>query len=266
MNALNTAAHEPVLTAKKVGLRERSKRERQDRIIMAARNMFAEYGYDATTLRQVAERAGLGLGTLFNYISDKRDLIYLVFNREVSVACDAALLAPRPWQSFTEKILSMVEPNYRLFGSEPVLSRILLSEILQHTPGLHLAEHTAIRDRFIRGIEEVVTEAQQSGEIASTENPKLIARHIFFSYSAALRWWLSASEAPEWRCGLREFAEILKLQTTGLNLRSNSKSAGQPLTRVSSSAARSRTTRPAMSGSLATRTPKTKRARALQKA
>ena len=39
----------------------------------------------------------------------------------------------------------------------------------------------------------------------------MIARHIFFSYSAALRWWLAASENPEWRAGLRDFAEILKL-------------------------------------------------------
>ena len=66
----------------------------------------------------------------------------------------------------------MVEPNYRLFGSEPVLSRILLSEVLQHTPGLHLVEHIAIRDRFIRGMEEVVEEAQASGEILSTEIPQ----------------------------------------------------------------------------------------------
>ena len=84
--------------------------------MLAARNLFAEHGYDATTLRQVAQRADLGLGTLFNYISDKRDLIYLVFNQEVSAVTSASLAAPRPWQTFNEKILSMMEPNYRLFG------------------------------------------------------------------------------------------------------------------------------------------------------
>ena len=259
-------AREPVVATKKVGVREKSKRERQDRITIAARNMFAEQGYDATTLRQVAERAGLGLGTLFNYISDKRDLIYLVFNQEASIACDASLAAPRPWQSFTEKILGMVEPNYRLFGSEPVLSRILLSEVLQHTPGLHLAEHVAVRDRFIRGMEEVVAEAQQSGEIASTETPQLIARHIFFSYSAALRWWLSASEHPEWRSGMREFADILKLQTTGLHARADFDRASKAITLAASSGTRSKTTRPAVSGGVVAGIPRAKKARTLQKA
>ncbi len=213
-----TVELEPLVKAKKVGPRERSKQERQDKIMMAARKLFTERGYDATTLREVAEMAGLGLGTLFNYISDKRDLIYLVFNQEVSMVTGTSLAALRPWQSFSAKILSMVEAYYRLFGSEPDLSRILLSEVLQHTPGLHLAEYLGTRNRFIRGIEEVVAEAQATGEMSSTESPELIARHIFFSYSAALRWWLASSEFPEWRAGVREFAAILKLQSMGLGL------------------------------------------------
>lgn len=220
---------EPVVEAKKVGVRERSKQERQDRIMMAARKLFAEHGYDSTTLRDVAQLAGLGLGTLFNYISDKRDLIYLVFNQEVRLVTDTSLAALRPWQSFNEKILSMVGAYYRLFGSEPMLSRILLSEVLQHTLGFHLAEYIRTRDRFIRGMEEVVAGAQATGEIGSTENPKLIARHIFFSYSAALRWWLAASEHPEWRTGVREFSAILRLQTTGLCLRPTSEKSSRRL-------------------------------------
>jgi len=260
---------EPVVKVKKAGVRERSKQERQDRIMMAARKLFAEQGYDATTLRQVAERSGLGLGTLFNYISDKRDLIYLVFNQEVSVITDVALAAPRPWQNFSEKILGMIEPNYRLFGSEPVLSRILLSEVLQHTPGFHLAEHIRIRDRFIRGMEEVVREAQRSGEIGSTESPELIARHIFFSHSAALRWWLAASENPEWRSGLRDFAEILRLQTTGLGLRTKAKIDKKGANGVSLAASgnkRVKATRTPAGGRSTSRVSKTKRTRPLQKA
>ena len=254
------------MEAKKTGVRERSKRERQDRIMMAARNMFAEHGYDATTLRQVAERAGLGLGTLFNYISDKRDLIYLVFNREASVACDASLAAPRPWQSFSEKILGMVEPNYRLFGSEPVLSRILLSEVLQHTPGFHLAEHIRIRDRFIRGMAEVVAEAQASGELGSTASPELIARNIFFSHSAALRWWLAGSENPEWRSGMRDFSEIMKLQTHGLTSKPEQWTGTHGLSLTAAGAGRGKLARPAAAKRLALRVAQTKRALPLQKA
>ena len=234
--------------------------------MMAARKLFAERGYDATTLRDVAKQASLGLGTLFNYISDKRDLIYLVFNQEVSVATDVSLAAPRPWQSFSEKILGMIEVNYRLFGSEPVLSRILLSEVLQHTPGFHLAEHIGIRDRFIRGMQEVVAGAQQSGEIGSLESPELIARHIFFSYTAALRWWLAASENPEWRSGMRDFAEILKLQTTGLSLRPKAEKSAGPVRAGASAKGRVKAVTPSMSARATVHGMKTNRARPLHNA
>lgn len=263
---MTTMGHKPVVKTKKVGVRERSKLERQDRIMMVARKLFAENGYDATTLRQVAERAGLGLGTLFNYISDKRDLIYLVFNKDVGVVTDVSLAAPRPWQSFNENILAMIEPNYRLFGSEPVLSRILLSEVLQHTPGFHLAEHIGIRGRFLRGIEEVVAGAQQTGEIGSTESPELIARHIFFSYSAAIRWWLAASENPDWRSGLRDFAAILKLQTTGLGLRHPPNKDANGVSVAISAKGNAKAARTSTSGRLNAPVVKANRARPLQNA
>lgn len=117
--------------------------------------------------------------------------------------------------AFQRKILSVTEPHYRLFGSEPTLSRILLSEILLHTPGLHLERHIEIRTRLIKGMEQIVAEAQRSGEIHTKETPEMIARSIFFLYSAALRWWL-ASEQPDWRSGQRDFERVLKIHLAGL--------------------------------------------------
>ncbi|MDR3409813.1 MAG: TetR/AcrR family transcriptional regulator [Formivibrio sp.] len=202
---------------KEIGLRERSKMENQDKIVMAARKLFADLGYEATTLRQIAADAGLGLGTLFNYIGDKRDLIYLIFNSEMESLTERALAATRPWQSFSAKILTITEPHYRFFGNDPLLSRILLSEILTHTPGIHLEQYLGIRSRLIRGIQDVVEDAQQCGEIQSTEDPNIIARSVFFAISAALRWWL-ASPDPEWRAGMRDFEKFLNIQIEGLKI------------------------------------------------
>lgn len=225
----DTPAPAPAKT-KKLGVRARSKLEREDRIRLAARHLFAEQGYDATTLRQIARAADLALGTLFNYISDKRDLIYLIFNEELDSVTDKALSAPRPWQSFRAKILSITEPHFRLFGADPTLARILLSEILLQSPGLHLARYRDIRNRLIEGIQELVSAAQQSGELRSSESAELIARHIFFSLSGVLRWWLASCKRPKWAAGQRDFERILILQINGL-AESQSVSAPAPAPR-----------------------------------
>ena len=207
------------------------------RIRSTARKLFAELGYDATTLRLVAEHAGMAPSTLFRYITDKRDLIYLVFGDELRDVTEASLQAPKSWQTFSEKIVSMVEPRYRLFGNEPTLSRILLSETLQPAFGINHAYFTQVRDRFIEGMQAVVADAQHTGEIGTTASSESISRLIFFSYSGAVRWWLTASQYPEWRSGVRDFATILNLQATGLRLR-------QATAMVRTIDARSRGTRP----------------------
>ncbi|MFD7920639.1 TetR/AcrR family transcriptional regulator [Streptomyces sp. NPDC059740] len=45
------------------------------RLVVAAVELFTEQGYDATTVTQIAERAGVTKSTFFRHFSDKRELL-----------------------------------------------------------------------------------------------------------------------------------------------------------------------------------------------
>ncbi len=45
------------------------------RLVIAAVDLFTEQGYDATTVAQIAERAGVTKSTFFRHFSDKRELL-----------------------------------------------------------------------------------------------------------------------------------------------------------------------------------------------
>jgi AcrR family transcriptional regulator len=47
----------------------------RERIVLAGVDLFAEQGYDATTVAQIAERAGITKSTFFRYFPDKRELL-----------------------------------------------------------------------------------------------------------------------------------------------------------------------------------------------
>jgi AcrR family transcriptional regulator len=47
----------------------------RERLVVAAVDLFAEQGYDATTVAQIAERAGVTKSTLFRYFPDKREIL-----------------------------------------------------------------------------------------------------------------------------------------------------------------------------------------------
>jgi AcrR family transcriptional regulator len=58
------------------GLRERKKRERRKAISDIAMRLFAERGFDAVTVAQVARAADVSAQTVFNYFRTKEDLVF----------------------------------------------------------------------------------------------------------------------------------------------------------------------------------------------
>jgi AcrR family transcriptional regulator len=57
------------------GLRERKKRETREAIARTAMKLFAARGFDAVTVADVAEAAGVSEKTVFNYFPAKEDLV-----------------------------------------------------------------------------------------------------------------------------------------------------------------------------------------------
>ncbi|MEO7404543.1 MAG: helix-turn-helix domain-containing protein [Burkholderiales bacterium] len=73
-----------------LGARDRNKADKQQRIREAARALFEERGYEAATMRGIATQAGVGLGAVFSYADDKRDLVFLIVNDDSHAIADRA--------------------------------------------------------------------------------------------------------------------------------------------------------------------------------
>ena len=200
---------------RKTSLREQKKLQTRERIRAAAAELFTRHGYGAATMRQIAKRAHVGLGTLFNDAEDKRDLVFLIFNEELNAVTDVALAAPRAGQPLAEQLMAVVREHYRWLATKPALARILLQELTFYSSGKQAATFHGIRQRLIHGIEALVRAAQERREIRDREKAPLIARHIFFVYSASLRWWIAEAE-PDPERGVADLRRLLRLQIEGL--------------------------------------------------
>jgi len=69
-------------------------RERRRQIIDSTVNLFIEHGYHKTTTRMIAKAANFSIGSLYEYIGSKEDLLYLVcktIHEEVQKAVENAL-------------------------------------------------------------------------------------------------------------------------------------------------------------------------------
>jgi AcrR family transcriptional regulator len=63
------------MSTSEIGLRERKRRETNQRISQAALKLFADNGYEATTLDAIAEAAGISRRTFFHYFASKDEIL-----------------------------------------------------------------------------------------------------------------------------------------------------------------------------------------------
>lgn len=80
------------------GLRARQKRLRHERILEAAMLLFREAGYDAVRTEDIAAKAEVSVGTLYNYFENKGDLLLALVTLEVEEVLEqgAAVVANPP--------------------------------------------------------------------------------------------------------------------------------------------------------------------------
>lgn len=79
------------------GLRERQKADRTSRILEAATWLFRETGYGAVRIEDIAQAAEVSVGTLYNYFTNKGDLLLAIVSMEVEevlAAGNAVVEAP----------------------------------------------------------------------------------------------------------------------------------------------------------------------------
>lgn len=65
------------------GVRKTQKLDTRRKVLEAARDLFNEIGYDETTIRAIAERAGVSVGSVFTTFSSKADVLSQVMDDRV---------------------------------------------------------------------------------------------------------------------------------------------------------------------------------------
>lgn len=89
----NSGAHEVATQIKNQEL----VKERRRQIVDAAVKLFIEHGYHKTTTRVLAKATGLSIGSLYEYVASKEDVLYLVciaIHSEVEHGVKEALARP----------------------------------------------------------------------------------------------------------------------------------------------------------------------------
>ncbi|WP_329480804.1 TetR/AcrR family transcriptional regulator [Kribbella sp. NBC_01484] len=172
-----------------MSLRQRQRAETKQRIQRQAIRLFAEQGYDATTVNEVAAAAGVAAMTVYRNFPTKEDLVLYDDFDQVAAATITALPAKG---SLADRIARTMLATFDLaiaHDRDFLLTRLRL---MISTPALqarHLDSQYRLQEAFVTAIRAGSTDAALEFQARAAASACLGVAHI-----ALLRW---ASEDGE---------------------------------------------------------------------
>jgi AcrR family transcriptional regulator len=143
-----------------VPVRKRADARRNERTLLdAAGAVFVTYGVDAP-VREIAARAGLGMGTIYRHFPTRADLIVAVYEYQVDACVEAgpSLLetSDTPYLALTRWVDMFVDF---------VVTKHGLAEALQSERETFIALHDCLLDRLVPVLARLLEATSGSGEI-----------------------------------------------------------------------------------------------------
>ncbi len=205
----------PAARAPAAGRRERKKNDKLRRIKEAAWDLFTSKGFDDATTREIAAAADVGLGTVFVYAANKRDLLFLIANDGLDEVARMAEASVHPGAPFLDNLTNVFRHHYEFFARQPAISRLVLREMTFYDAGAQARPFQETRESLIDLLGSIVRHAQDRKTIACEETPEFIGWAIFCIYQVELRRWIT-SDKPDVQTGLSRLRRALELVAVGL--------------------------------------------------
>lgn len=156
--------------ARKEPAQQRS-RERVERMLAAARDLIAEHGSDAMKMGEVAERAGVSIGSLYQFFPDKSAIIRTLaerFTTENRACIEAELAGVSDERSLLDAFARLVDTYYAICLAEPVMRDIWSgTQVDKALRELELADSRACAEALARVWQHLRPEADPE-ELALT--------------------------------------------------------------------------------------------------
>jgi AcrR family transcriptional regulator len=171
-------------------------RRSRARIRAAARELFRERGFDRTTLRAIAERAGMGASSIYRHIRSKEELL----------VDELAELQEEAWRGFRkgapreastrDRVRRFLDAEHALLASDPDFTIVALRATTH--PEARVARRVlALQDRSVGLLTEILMAGRARGELDRDVDPIAAARTVCHVTSGARLAWANGLQTAE---------------------------------------------------------------------
>ncbi|MGW0949481.1 TetR/AcrR family transcriptional regulator [Streptomyces sp. NPDC002623] len=166
--------------------RERNKQDKLARIFEAGVELFDAHGVSAVTTQEIAERADIGTGTLFQYVATKTELLVMIYNRRFGQSVQDGWEAQAREHGLRPRLLALLEPVVECNRRHLENGRAYVHEIVYGTTNTRYRnEAQEIVEELQRHIEHVLVDTG-AAEVQSAEpSGRVVFAVVFMAMSTA---------------------------------------------------------------------------------
>jgi AcrR family transcriptional regulator len=152
---------------------------RRNQMIKGAVSLFKEKGFHRTTTREIAKAAGFSIGTLYEYIRKKEDVLYLVCDRIYDQVSDRLRKDIDPDHGGVESLTLAISHYFKVM--DEMQDEVLV--MYQEAKSLSKEDLPYVLKKELEMVEmfdTILTSCVENGEFALEEDErKLVAHNIF---------------------------------------------------------------------------------------
>ena len=189
MTIQSRMARQPIptpTTTEPEAFRGTSKRER---ILRAAVDVFAEYGYFNAKVAQIAKSAGVADGTIYLYFDGKEDLLITIFREHTRNYLHALEQRLANVNSAEERLRIAVNHHLETLGRDRALAVVSQVELRHSLKFMSLFSQEEVGD-YLVVIRKIVEHGQQEGTFRRNIHPQLVAKAIFGVLDEMVTSWM----------------------------------------------------------------------------
>jgi AcrR family transcriptional regulator len=160
--------------------------ETRQRILKSALSLFEEQSFEATTLRQIAARAGVSLGLVYRYFSAKESFVLALYER-LSHDFEDAARDHMPNERWPERFVFCVRTSLAVLDPYRETLRMVTGFLLKDPKGLYPPENPYSQLHVQSVFREAVLYARFAPDEAQATQ---LGRHLYVIHLAIVFFWL----------------------------------------------------------------------------
>ena len=157
--------------------KERITRKRESQILEAALSVFSEKGYGIATIPDIADKAGLAVGSIYNYYPSKRELFIAVIKNFIINAPLLNLIDELPKGNLADIFTQLMQNRLDLIENEDISRMPFLMTEIQRDPELKTMLSEELLQPFFGKMETVYTNLAETDQYINVQ-PEIIVRMI----------------------------------------------------------------------------------------